>query len=426
MKENFNHITKVKGKLYLPGDKSISHRAVMFSALANGKSVINNCSASEDVESTIKCFRQLGCTISRNSNEILVLGKGFKGFKKPERILDAGNSGTTARLITGILSAQDFSTTIVGDKSLSKRPMRRIIDPLKQMGAEISASTQDTLPLIIKPSDLLEPIVYKLPVPSAQVKSSILFSGLHLEEATKVIENIPSRNHTENMLNLPVAKDNNETIISVSKNNYPVPQNYFIPSDISSAAFFIVLTLLLKDSNIVIKNVSLNESRTGILRVLEFMGAEFEINNVNNSANEFYGDLNIKSKNLVNVEIPETLIPNIIDEIPILSIAGIFAEGEFTIRGAKELRFKETDRIKAMCDNFKKLGLTVEEYEDGYTVSGTIVNKDVLFESFGDHRIAMSFAVLSLLLENGGMVNDFDCVRISNPDFIEQLNSIVV
>ncbi len=426
MKENFNHITKVKGKLYLPGDKSISHRAVMFSALANGKSVINNCSASEDVESTIKCFRQLGCTISRNSNEILVLGKGFKGFKKPERILDAGNSGTTARLITGILSAQDFSTTIVGDKSLSKRPMRRIIDPLKQMGAEISASTQDTLPLIIKPSDLLEPIVYKLPVPSAQVKSSILFSGLHLEEATKVIENIPSRNHTENMLNLPVAKDNNETIISVSKNNYPVPQNYFIPSDISSAAFFIVLTLLLKDSNIVIKNVSLNESRTGILRVLEFMGAEFEINNVNNSANEFYGDLNIKSKNLVNVEIPETLIPNIIDEIPILSIAGIFAEGEFTIRGAKELRFKEADRIKAMCDNFKKLGLTVEEYEDGYTVSGTIVNKDVLFESFGDHRIAMSFAVLSLLLENGGMVNDFDCVRISNPDFIEQLNSIVV
>ena len=354
------------------------------------------------------------------------MGKGFKGFKKPERILDAGNSGTTARLITGILSAQDFSTTIVGDKSLSKRPMRRIIDPLKQMGAEISASTQDTLPLIIKPSDLLEPIVYKLPVPSAQVKSSILFSGLHLEEATKVIENIPSRNHTENMLNLPVAKDNNETIISVSKNNYPVPQNYFIPSDISSAAFFIVLTLLLKDSNIVIKNVSLNESRTGILRVLEFMGAEFEINNVNNSANEFYGDLNIKSKNLVNVEIPETLIPNIIDEIPILSIAGIFAEGEFTIRGAKELRFKETDRIKAMCDNFKKLGLTVEEYEDGYTVSGTIVNKDVLFESFGDHRIAMSFAVLSLLLENGGMVNDFDCVRISNPDFIEQLNSIVV
>lgn len=426
MKENFSHITKVKGDLYLPGDKSISHRAIMFSALADGESVINNCSTSEDVESTIKCFRQLGCAISRNSNEILVLGKGYKGFKKPERILDAGNSGTTARLITGILSAQDFSSTIVGDKSLSRRPMRRIIDPLKQMGAEISASSQDTLPLIIKPSDSLRPIVYKLPVPSAQVKSSILLSGLHLDEATKVIEYIPSRNHTENMLNLQVTKDNNEKIISVSKNNFPVPQNYFIPSDISSAAFFIVLTLLLKDSNITIKNVSLNESRTGILRVLEFMGAEFEINNVNNSANEFYGDLNVKSKNLVNVEIPETLIPNIIDEIPILSIAGIFAEGEFTIRGAKELRFKETDRIKAMCDNFDKLGLTVEEYEDGFTVGGTITSSDVLFESFGDHRIAMSFAVLSLLLKDGGAVNDFDCVRISNPDFVEQLNSIVV
>ncbi len=426
MKENLSHITKVKGDLYLPGDKSISHRSIMFSALADGESVINNCSTSEDVESTIKCFRQLGSTISRNSNEILVLGKGYKGFKKPERILDAGNSGTTARLITGILSAQDFSSTIVGDKSLSKRPMRRIIDPLKQMGAEISASSQDTLPLIIKPSDSLRPIVYKLPVPSAQVKSSILLSGLHLDEATKVIENIPSRNHTENMLNLPVTKDNNEKIISVSINNFPVPQNYFIPSDISSAAFFIVLTLLLKDSNIAIKNVSLNESRTGILRVLEFMGAEFEINNVNNSANEFYGDLNVKSKNLVNVEIPETLIPNIIDEIPILSIAGIFAEGEFTIRGAKELRFKEADRIKAMCDNFNKLGLTVEEYEDGFTVGGTITSSDVLFESFGDHRIAMSFAVLSLLLKDGGAVNDFDCVRISNPDFIEQLNSIIV
>jgi len=426
MKENFNHIAKVNGDLYLTGDKSISHRAVMFSALADGNSTIKNCSTSEDVESTINCFRQLGCTINRNANEIIVFGKGYKGFVKPERILDAGNSGTTARLLTGILSAQEFSSTIVGDKSLSKRPMRRILNPLKQIGAEISASSQDTLPLILKPSESLKPIAYKLPVPSAQVKSSILLAGLHLEGLTKVIENIPSRNHTENMLNLPIEKNGEETIISVSKNYFPVQQNYFIPSDISSAAFFIVLTLLLKDSEIVIKNVSINETRTGILKVLEFMGAEFEIENVNSSANEFYGDLKVKTGNLINVEISKTIVPNIIDEIPILSIAGIFAEGEFTIRGAKELRFKEADRIKAMCENFKKLGLTVDEYEDGFTVSGTIANNDVLFESFGDHRIAMSFAVLSLLLENGGTVNDFDCVRISNPDFVEQLNSIVI
>jgi 3-phosphoshikimate 1-carboxyvinyltransferase len=338
--------------------------------------------------------------------------------------LDAGNSGTTTRLISGVLAAQDFQSVIIGDEFLSKRPMKRIIDPLTAMGAKIKASEKYTLPLIISPCEKLIPIDYELPVASAQVKSAVLLAGLHGNGTTSVIENLPSRDHTERMLGLKVETSGNKRIVYSSKENYPEAKEYFVPSDISTAAFFIVLTLLSKNSELRLKNVSLNETRTGILTVLRGMGGNIEICNMRESAGEPLGDIIVQSSELVNVEIDKALIPNIIDEIPILSVAGAFAEGVFNIRNASELRGKETDRISAVCSNMNNIGLNVQEFNDGFSINGNINVDSGQFESFHDHRIAMAFSVLSFLLKDGGKVNNFSCVNISNPDFISQIKNI--
>jgi len=424
MIKDFNKIDKVEGELSIPGDKSISHRAVMFSAMANGTSRIYNLTNGEDVKSTQKCFKKLGVEIRHEKDFIEVRGNGYKGFRKPEDLLDAGNSGTTTRLISGILIAQDFESIIVGDESLSKRPMKRIINPLIEMGGKITATENNTLPLSIYPSESLHAIKYELPMASAQVKSAVLLAGLHCNEATAVIERNPSRDHTERMLGLRVEKSAKGIISYSSRENYPEPKEYIIPSDISTAAFFIVLALLSKGSYLKIKNVSLNETRTGILQVLKEMGGGIERENERKTAGEPLGDLIIKGSKLNNIIIHEGIIPNIIDEIPILSIAGIFAEGDFTLSNASELRGKETDRINAICYNLKLLGLEVDEYKDGFSFRGKIKNSSPIFESFGDHRIAMAFGILSLLLQGGGKINNFDCVSISNPDFIKQIESI--
>lgn len=425
MTQNFNRISEVKGELNLPGDKSISHRAVMFACLADGVSEIQNLSDSEDVKSTIKCFEQLGCSFSERNGKLIVKGKGFKNFSQPPKELDAGNSGTTARLITGILSAQSFTSTVIGDESLSKRPMGRIIEPLRKMGAKIESSTGNTLPLHIYPSTGLKAIEYSLPVSSAQVKSAVLLAGLHLDDETKVIETTPSRNHTENLLNLKVDKGENGTVIYSSSEKYPLPRNYFVPSDISSAAFFIVLALLAEKSELMLKNILLNETRSGILEILKKMGGNILVENIRESNKEKYGDIFVRNSRLNNIEISKEIIPNIIDEIPILSLAGLFAEGEFKIRECKELRYKESDRIKALCENYKKLGVNVIEYDDGFELSGTPSITKPVFDSFGDHRIAMTFSVASMLLSNGGLVENFECVKISNPGFINQLRKVV-
>lgn len=425
MIQEFNKIGKVEGELDLPGDKSISHRAVMFASMAKGTSKIHNLSNGEDVKSTQKCFKELGVEINTNENFVEITGKGFKGFKKPTKPLDAGNSGTTTRLISGILAAQNFESTIIGDEYLSKRPMKRVITPLTLMGGKISSTENFTLPMTIHPAEKLTPINYELPIASAQVKSAVLLAGLHCDVPTTVIEKIPSRDHTERMLGLKVEQTSEGRIVYSSKENYPEPKEYFVPSDISTAAFFIILTLLTKNPSLTIKNVSLNETRTGIIYILKKMGAKIETKNYRTIAGEPLGDLIIYSSKLKNINIPGEIIPNIIDEIPILSIAGIFAEGSFTINNAGELRGKETDRIKAICQNLKLLGLTVEEYEDGFSFNGEIENDSPVFESFGDHRIAMAFGILSLLLQGGGKVNNFECVSISNPNFINQIIRIV-
>lgn len=424
MNKSFSKVKSVKGELTFAGDKSISHRAIFFSSMANGKSVIKNISLSEDVKSTQKVFKELGVEFYYDKSDLIVTGLGKKNFLPPKNFLDCGNSGTTARLASGLLIAQNFSSTLIGDESLSKRPMQRVIEPLKLMGAKIESSNS-TLPIIINPTDTLKPIEYDLPVASAQVKSSILIAGLHLSDQSKVIEKFITRDHTERMLELPVDTVGNRKIISTSEKFYPVAKEYFIPGDVSSSAFFIVLALLTNNSELIIKNVSLNPTRTGFIDILRKMNGNIQIENVKYSSNEPYGDIIVKSSALKNIRIDESIIPNIIDEIPILSVAGIFAEGIFEIRNCKELRYKESDRIKSICDNLKKAGLNVEEFEDGFCVEGEIKNNAVTFNSFNDHRIAMAFSILAMLIGNKSSVDGIECVSISNPDFYPQVKRVV-
>lgn len=424
MIQKFEHIENLKGELFLPGDKSISHRAVMFASMAVGESIVKNCSNAEDVKSTISSFKKLGVEINETVEVIKIKGKGFKGFQKPSEELYAGNSGTTARLMSGILCAQNFKSIITGDESLSKRPMNRIVEPLKFMGANIQASENGTLPLIIKPTDKLHPINYKLKVASAQVKSALILAAIHLNDESIIIEPLPTRNHTEKLLGLKTEISEEGTKIFVSKKNYPEPFNITIPSDISTAAFFIVLGLLTKNSDILIKNVSLNETRIGILTILKQMGGRISVENEIIESGEKRGDIRVLSSELKNIDIHHEIIPNIIDEIPILSVAGFFAEGNFKITNAKELRVKESDRIKSLCVNYKNLGLDVNEFDDGFELSGKVKAENPIFESYDDHRIAMTFAVLSMLLKNGGTVNNFDCVAISNPNFLKQIKNL--
>jgi len=425
LKKRFDKINIVNGELSLSGDKSISHRAVIFSAMASGKSTIRNLSHGEDVKSTIKIMKQLGAKIESKNEKFFIEGCGFKEFKKPSSDLDCGNSGTSARLISGLLAAQNFSSTLKGDESLSKRPMKRVIEPLKKMGVEFNSNENLTLPLTIIPKAKILPINYEMPVASAQVKSSILIAGLHSDQETTVIETIGTRNHTEKMLGLPVKVVDGIIISSSSKKYYPISKDYFIPGDISSAAFHIVLTLLTPNSELMIKNVSLNPTRIGFIKVLKKMGANISFEDIRISSNEEYGNVIVKSSQLMNIKINSEIIPNIIDEIPIMTVAGIFAKGDFSIENAKELRVKESDRIKSICANLKLLGLDIEENEVGFAISGSVKNLSPVFESYGDHRIAMSFAILSMLLESGGEVNGFECVSISNPMFEEQIKSIV-
>lgn len=425
MIQKFSQIKSVNGTLNLPGDKSISHRSVMFSALAEGTSEIYNYLESADINSTIDCFRKMGCNIVKTEEKIVVAGRGKDGLQAPTENLDCGNSGTTARLITGILAAQKFESTLVGDESLSLRPMKRVVDPLTEMGAKFKANEKITLPLTILPSDNFHAIEYELPVASAQVKSCILLGGLFLDDTTRVIEKEATRNHTENLLGLDVQESDGKRTISISNKNYPSAGTYNVPSDVSTAAFFIVLASVLPDSELRLNNVLLNKTRCGIISVMKDMGADISIENEGTSNGELAGDLLIKSAKLKNCEIKSDIIANIIDEIPILSIAGIFAEGNFVIRNASELRVKETDRIESVCSNLRLLGLNIKEYDDGFEVSGGITNKEELtFNSYGDHRIAMAFGILSVILQQGGKVENFGAVEVSNPKFIDQLKII--
>jgi len=423
VEQSFNKIKNISGELSLPGDKSISHRALLIASLAAGKSSIRNLGDGEDVKSTIRCLKSLGVETETINDLLIVNGRGYKGYSPPNQSLYCGNSGTTARLLTGILSAQDFESVIEGDKSLSTRPMNRVIEPLNLMGSKIK-SNNGILPLNIFPSKEIKPISFKLPVASAQVKSAILLAGLHMEDETSVIESKLTRNHTENLLDMKVRYEGDKIISCSSRKNYPQLKEYFIPGDISSAIFFIVLTLLTRNSELHIKNVSLNPTRIECLNLLRRMGGDIQIEIRGESNKEVYGELLVKSSFLSNCSINSEVIPLIIDEIPILAIAALFAVGNFEIGGASELRVKESDRIKSLVTNLRSIGLNIEEYSNGFKISGEIKKTKGNFNSFGDHRIAMAFAVLSSILEDGGKVKGFESVEISNPGFLDQLKSV--
>lgn len=424
MTTTLKNVKSVNGELTFKGDKSISHRAVFFSSLAEGISTIINLSNSEDVNSTIKAFELLGAEFKYEKDKLIVKGIGKKKFIQPIKDIYCGNSGTTARLLSGVLVHQQFKSTITGDASLSLRPMRRIIEPLEMMGANI-LHNNFKLPVTFSPVKEIYPIKYELKVPSAQVKSAILIAGLFNDDVTEVIETVPSRDHTERMLNLDYEFQNGVKRIFSSSKNYPFNNEYHIPGDISSASFFIVLAILCDNSNLLIKNISLNPTRTAFIDILKQMGADIKIEETGVSNGEPFGNIKVRSSKLKNTEIPSFLIPNLIDEIPILSVAGVFAEDDFCIRNATELRFKETDRISALCKNYASLGLLVNEFEDGFSVSGKVKNQYGNFKTFDDHRIAMTFSIVSILLDNGGEIDNPECIKISNPDFFEQIKSII-
>jgi len=415
----------LRGEITPPGDKSISHRSLMLCSLANGKSLVKDFLISDDALSTANAMRALGAEIEIKGTQVIVKGNGINGLKKPEKIIDCGNSGTTTRLLIGLLSPQQFTTTLSGDKYLQARPMRRVVDPLTQMGAKITGNEDgNKLPLTITGSNL-KAISYELPVASAQVKSAILLAGMYAEGETEVIEPSASRDHTERMLTylgVPITKNGNSIKInSVSQIN---PGEIVVPSDISSAAFFIVGALIIPGSEILIKNVGINPLRTGIIDILKNMGGDLEIINQRDVNGEPIGDIVAHSSNLHSTEIGGDLIPKAIDELPIVAVAASFAEGKTLIKDAKELRVKETDRIHAMSTELGKLGVQTQEFEDGMSIMGTDSLNGAACSSWGDHRIAMSIAIAALRAKGETEIIDADCVSVSYPGFFEVIDEL--
>lgn len=412
---------KLNAKIIIPSDKSISHRSIMIASLANGKSIIKNFLNSEDCLATLDCFRKMGVDIVQNENQIVIKGKNFL-LEKSDSILDCKNSGTTARILSGILATQPFESILDGDDSLRKRPMKRVADPLYQMGAQFTfINNEGNLPMKIKGGSL-KAIQYQMPVSSAQVKSAIIFAALRAEGITTIIENSKSRDHTERMLtsagvNINVKFENNQNIIQIEPCEMLYPIDLDVPSDLSSAAFFIVMAIINKHSEIIIENVLLNPTRTGIIEVLKKMGANIEIVNQENKSGEITGTIIAKSSNLKGVIVNPNIIPSMIDEIPILSVAAAFADGTTIIDGIEELRYKESDRIKTICSMLKSFGADVEELQNGLIIHGAKDYKPAVVNSFKDHRIAMSASIFASAIKGESTILDAECVSISYPNF---------
>ena len=415
----------LRGEIAIPGDKSISHRAVMLGSIAKGTTRIHNFLQGADCLSTISCFRQMGIEIENNGSSVLVHGKGLRGLKKPEQILDCGNSGTTTRLISGILAAQPFPSTLTGDQSIQKRPMKRIIDPLTQMGAQIrSLHGNGCAPLEITGSKL-HSIHYSSPVASAQVKSAVLLAGLYGDGETSVTEPYVSRNHTELMLSrfgANVRTEGTAAILLPAEELYG--QEIFVPGDISSAAFFIAAGLIVPDSEILIHNVGINPTRSGILKVCRDMGADLTLLDENQESGEPAADILVKSSSLHGTVIEGALIPTLIDELPVIAAMACFAEGQTIIRDAAELKVKESNRIEAMVRSLSAMGADVKETEDGMVIHGKRPLHGARIDSRADHRIAMTFAVISCLAEGETEITDAECVQISYPGFYEDLQRL--
>ena len=415
----------IHAEIKVPGDKSISHRSIMLAALANGSAQITGFLPSEDCLSTMKAFQQLGVQIERVDETTLIV-HGTRGkFTAPSGDIDCGNSGTTMRLLSGILAAQPFRSRLVGDASLSKRPMKRVMQPLAQMGARIMAEGGDgRAPLVIEGGEL-QGIAYNSPVASAQVKSAVLLAGLFAKGTTSVTEPEQSRDHSERMLAWHVAHPRrNGLTVSVLGGQSLESRDFDVPGDISSAAFWLVAAAAQPGARLMVRNVGLNPTRTGILAVLIRMGAHVN-EMVEISEGEPRGSVEVRGTRLKATTIGGKEIPNVIDELPILAVAAALAEGRTVIRDAKELRVKETDRIAAVAMNLRAFGVQVDEREDGMEIIGGCPLRGAEVESFGDHRIAMSAAILGLFSEGQTIIHDTDCVATSYPGFYETLQSVV-
>lgn len=418
-------LNKLHGKLTIPGDKSISHRAVMFGALAQGTTRITHFLEGADCLSTISCFQAMGIHIQKNKDEVLVEGKGLHGLQAPLDILDVGNSGTTTRLISGILAGQDFTSRLTGDASICQRPMGRIITPLSLMGAQITSQNQNgCAPLTIQGGHL-HGIHYQSPVASAQVKSCVLLAGMYADAPTSVTEPVLSRNHTELMLNYFGAQVTSKgTTAAILPQPDLKARDITVPGDISSAAYFIAAGLLVPGSEILLCNVGINPTRDGLLRVCQAMDGDITLLNVRNDG-EPTADLLIRSSSLHGTEIKGEIIPTLIDEIPMIAVMAAFAEGTTVIRDAAELKVKESDRIQVMTDNLTRMGADVEALPDGMIIHGGKPLHGATIDSHKDHRIAMSFAVAGGICEGSLTITDGECVNISYPEFYTDLYSLL-
>lgn len=422
----FTKVNSLKGEVSIPGDKSISHRAVMFGSLAEGTTEVTNFLQGADCLSTISCFRKLGIEIENTSQRILIHGKGLHGLTEPSDTLDTGNSGTTTRLISGILAGQRFTTILNGDASIQTRPMKRIITPLSMMGADItSLKGNDCAPFRICGGQL-HGIAYKSPVASAQVKSCVLLAGLYADAPTSVTEPVLSRNHTELMLagfGAHVASSGTTATIE------PEPDlngmKIEVPGDISSAAYFLAAGLMIPNSEILIKNVGINPTRDGILRVAKEMGGDITILNEKTSGGEPTCDLLVRSSSLKGVTIGGKIIPTLIDEIPMIAVMACFAEGITTIKDAQELKVKESNRIDTVVTNLKAMGAHIEATDDGMIIEGGYPLHGAVIDSHLDHRIAMSFAIGALGADGKTRIEGAECVKISYPEFYQTLENLI-
>lgn len=412
------------GEITVPGDKSISHRAIILGAIAKGTTTVSGFLEGEDCLATLKAFRAMGVEIEGPFNQrIIIHGVGKYGLRKPKQIIDCGNSGTSMRLLAGLLAAQSFDSEMTGDQSLLKRPMERVSRPLKQMGADIM-TTGGCPPLYLRGRHKLYGIRYEMPVASAQVKSCLLLAGLYAQGETTIIEPGQTRDHTEKMLtafSYPIQKAENTLIIN--SENECLGTDIIVPGDLSSAAFFIVAATLIPGSELFIKNVGINPTRTGIIQILTLMGADIRLNNKRLYGEELVADIQVKYAPLEGIDIPVAFVPLAIDEFPIIFIAAACAKGQTLLHGAKELRTKESDRIGAMVEGLQRLGIEVQAFEDGLTIKGGSLEGGEI-NSYHDHRIAMSFAIAGAVAKTDLTINDCANVTTSFPNFVKTANEI--
>lgn len=417
---------RLRGTLHLPPDKSISHRAALFAALAGGTSVIENYSDAADPQSTLSCLGQLGVPVEQDGTTVTIRGVGREGLREPEQDLDCGNSGTTMRLLSGILAGAGVRARLTGDASLSARTMKRIIEPLRLMGGVISGRDGDYAPLEIGRGEGIRGIRYPLPIASAQLKSAVLLAGLFGERTTEVIEKIPSRDHTERLLGLPSEPHGPGRLIRSSRQVVIPLQSGRIPGDFSAAAFWLVAGSIHPDAEIELRNVGLNPSRTAALQVLQEMGADIEVETEERSGSEPFGTIRVRTSPLRSIRLDPALIPNSIDELPVLMVAMCFAEGRSEISGAGELRHKETDRLEAMGRVLKAASVSFRLGKDGIAIQGSGMQRvsPAEYESEHDHRIAMAAAVMALRGEGDSTIRDAEATAISYPGFWEDLKEL--